>query len=477
MKKLTAAVLVFAFLFGFCPAVCAADTPGATYYIDAENGSNENTGTSESEPWQTLDRISANDGEIKPGDTILLKCGQTFTTPVGLPVSGEEGRPVTLSSYGEGEKPLICNSGEFAVLLFIHDKSHWDINNLRFSAPKGCGIFICADENADTSFISIHDCEFFDIILEELQEISPFNAAININSTYEGGRVHDIAIENITVHDCAYGVHSNGDDAEGYGVVQTPDKDYNYNIHIKNSRFENCQAAAVVFGACYMSTAENCFIKDCATNPNFACAPIWFRHCDSCVVDHCEVSGSTNKQDGMTVDFDGWTTNCTYQYVYSHDNNRFMKNCLYDRFTRNSGNTVRHCLSVNDNTSRSIANTPPFVPKNFFGLALVMNDFTFENNTLVNTSPVHFDMLRNMKVRNNIIIGQKLSKTLTFFTNLTSLLSTGVIENNIFYDYSVPLNAVNSTTNNPLLDGNYVSALSPELGALDGTNYVGCRLP
>ena len=178
----------------------------------------------------------------------------------------------------------------------------------------------------------------------------------------------------------------------------------------------------------------------------------------------------------MTVDFDGWTTNCTYQYLYSHDNNRFLKNCLYDRFTRNAGNSVKHCLSVNDNISRNLANTPLIVVKNFFGMALGMKDFTFENNTLVNIQPVHFDMLWNMNISNNIIIGKKETKWLTFFTNFTALMSFGKMENNCFYDYCAPFNAKNSVTQNPGLDENYVSAQYPSLGALDGTNYVGCRL-
>ena len=475
MKKIFAFLISVMIFVSCCPLVCAADSGGTIYYIDSENGNNDNSGLNENEAWQTLDRICKNDGEIKAGDTILLKCGQTFTTPVFLPASGEEGRYITLSSYGNGEKPLIYSEDTYAVLIFAINQNYWNISNLRFSAPNGCAVYLYSDGSADCSFIKIYDCEFFDIAPEELQETSPFNAAIGIGCYYGTEKVHDIDIKNIYVHDCAYGIHSNGVDDEGYGMVQDPEKDYNYNIHIRDSVFENCQAAGVIFGACYMSSAENCLIKDCATNPNFACAPIWFRHCDSCVVDHCEVSGSTNKQDGMTVDFDGWTTNCTYQYVYSHDNNRFMKNCLYDRFTRNRGNTVKYCLSVNDNTSRSLANTPLVVMKNLFGMSLFMSDFTFENNTLVNTSPVHFDLLTNARVCNNIIVGQKQTKWLTFFVNLTALLSTGEFRNNCFYDYFAPLNAGNSITDDPLLDDNYVSALSSGLGALDGNNYVGCR--
>lgn len=44
---------------------------GTTYYVDSKKGKDSNAGTSESEAFQTLDKV--NELDLNPGDTILLK--------------------------------------------------------------------------------------------------------------------------------------------------------------------------------------------------------------------------------------------------------------------------------------------------------------------------------------------------------------------------------------------------------------------
>ena len=180
----------------------------------------------------------------------------------------------------------------------------------------------------------------------------------------------------------------------------------------------------------------------------------------------------------MTIDFDGWTTYCTYEYIYSHDNNRFIKNCMYDRYTANRGNTVRYCLSVNDNNSRNILNTPLIATENILGMGLVMEDFTFCNNTIVNASPIQFDMLRNAIIMNNLVVGQSSKTWQTFFTGITAFTVTGEFENNCFFNYVNPATAKRSIKSDPELNEKYIpQGLPRDIGALDGSNYVGCRLP
>lgn len=466
-------ILIAALVFSLFEIASFADFEAQVYYIDSENGDDENDGKSEGTAWETLENLK--ELELNPGDSILLKSGGVYEGSIAPESGGTKDAHITVSSYGEGEKPLLKND-KYSILMPVINVSYLDISGLHFSAKDGCAIYILAD-GEDASFITISDCDFSDIHPEELKSTSTFHAAINISNTEDKGRVHDILIERINVENCAYGMHTSGNDPEIFGIYAVPETDYNYNITVKDSIFRNCQGGAVIIGCQYKSKVENCLIEDCATNKNFACAPIWFRHSDSCTVSHCEVSGSTNKQDGMTIDFDGWTTNCTYEYIYSHDNNRFIKNCLFDSHTHNSGNTVRYCLSVNDNNKRNLMNTPLVKFENILGTALRMKNFTFINNTLVNISPIHFDLLSNATIKNNIIVGQSNKKWQTVFTNLTSLLSTGDFDSNCFFNFSVPLNAGNSITSDPEFDENYVStALPSNMGALNGNNYVGCRL-
>ncbi len=100
-----AALPAVTLLGGVHDAVAAT---GTTYYI-AEDGDDKASGTSESAPWQSVNKVIAaiNAGQVVRGDTILFKCGQTFygqfTDLSGLQGEGR----ITFGAYGSGEKPRI----------------------------------------------------------------------------------------------------------------------------------------------------------------------------------------------------------------------------------------------------------------------------------------------------------------------------------------------------------------------------------
>ena len=82
------------------PSVYPLDRP--TYYVDSENGSDENDGKSPETAWRSLPRVDVAD--LNEGDVVLFKRGQKFRGSMRS-VSG-----VTYSAYGEGAKPeLLCS--------------------------------------------------------------------------------------------------------------------------------------------------------------------------------------------------------------------------------------------------------------------------------------------------------------------------------------------------------------------------------
>ena len=74
----------------------------ALYYISAA-GCDQNDGLTPETAWKTTDHANRT---IAGGDTVLLRCGETFYGNVTLPVGTAE-HPTVLSSYGEGTKPEI----------------------------------------------------------------------------------------------------------------------------------------------------------------------------------------------------------------------------------------------------------------------------------------------------------------------------------------------------------------------------------
>ena len=75
-------VKTFSFLTGFTllPINSSSHFPiisqawATTYYVDARNGNDSNTGTSELTPWKTIAKV--NPSRFYPGDQILFKRGE-----------------------------------------------------------------------------------------------------------------------------------------------------------------------------------------------------------------------------------------------------------------------------------------------------------------------------------------------------------------------------------------------------------------
>ncbi len=91
-----------------CVAVAAATVHGATYYVSSSAGDDSRTAQqaqSPSTPWASLDKVNAL--ELQPGDSVLLKTGDTFRGGLDVGSSGAQGDPIVYGSYGSLAKPVI----------------------------------------------------------------------------------------------------------------------------------------------------------------------------------------------------------------------------------------------------------------------------------------------------------------------------------------------------------------------------------
>ncbi|MBR4727583.1 MAG: hypothetical protein IK080_06800, partial [Clostridia bacterium] len=81
------------------------------------------------------------------------------------------------------------------------------------------------------------------------------------------------------------------------------------------------------------------------------------------------------------------------QYIYSHDNMRFVVNNA--KTSPQVGNTVRYCLSVNDNKGRNKLTSGPGE-----------SELKFYNNTIINSQRFDIDRLYDSYFVNNILVLQ-----------------------------------------------------------------------
>ena len=87
------------------------------WYVSSSTGSDSNPGTF-AQPWASLAKISSSFASINAGDSILLKCGDTFYGSIVVGKSGTSGNPIVISSYSTGARPII--TGEQVVGGWTH---------------------------------------------------------------------------------------------------------------------------------------------------------------------------------------------------------------------------------------------------------------------------------------------------------------------------------------------------------------------
>ncbi len=71
------------------------------YYVDATGGSDAAAGTSPGTAWQTIAKVNSFGNSFIDGDSLLLKCGETFTGGIVFT------RSVRMAYYSTGAKPII----------------------------------------------------------------------------------------------------------------------------------------------------------------------------------------------------------------------------------------------------------------------------------------------------------------------------------------------------------------------------------
>lgn len=91
------------------------------YFVDAEGGHDEQSGTSETLAWQTLARV--NSAQFKPGDRVRFKCGQIWRGSLKVH-PGAKDAPITYTSF-----PGLGKSGEVKPKIIgsvdLTDPARW----------------------------------------------------------------------------------------------------------------------------------------------------------------------------------------------------------------------------------------------------------------------------------------------------------------------------------------------------------------
>jgi Concanavalin A-like lectin/glucanases superfamily len=128
-------------------SVPLSGTGTRTYYVSncGTVGSDSNNGTSPSTPWLTIAKV--NSSTFNPGDTIEFHDGCTWREELNLPSSGTATYPITVSTYGLGNPPIISGS---QVITSWTDEAQSSIN---FTSDHSLQAYWSMDQMSGSSFL------------------------------------------------------------------------------------------------------------------------------------------------------------------------------------------------------------------------------------------------------------------------------------------------------------------------------------
>ncbi len=317
-----------------------------TYYVDGSGGNDANSGLSISSAWKSLDKV--NGTTFRPGDKLLFRAGTAYSGQLRPQGSGSPTQPIMVDMFGHGDKPLIAAEGKFHEALLLKNQEYWEIGNLQFT-------------NTGPSR-------------------EPFRYGVRVMS-WDYGTVHHILLKNLFVHD-VNGSLVKKDRGEGHGIVwenggdkvksrfdglliencrlQRTDRNGicgfaaypkterwfpSLNVVVRKNLLEDIGGDAIKVWGCDGALVEHNIVPGARRRCDDYAAGIWPWSSDNTLIQFNEVSGLKGMKDGEAFDSDGFCTNTTFQYNYSHDNDGgFMLICG----SGSVGTVVRYNISQND---------------------------------------------------------------------------------------------------------------------------------
>ena len=466
LLSIMTAVLIVMYAFISIKLPIAAEEvkyDGDVYYVDSINGNDNNSGLSQDKAFMSVEKV--NSLSLKPGDAVLFKKGCIWTDTILNPKgSGNAQHPITISSYGQGDKPIIKSMydddtdilPEVDAAVLLKNASYVTIDGLKvINGTPGTGtqygIRLLLNGNYVSSGVKIVNNTIQGSNLKNWSTMSKsgLNGITAASDSYNGF-IDGLLIENNEIYNCkANGITVNGSysgcDSEGK-VNSKAAK----GVVVRNNFLNNIGADGILVNNCNEPLVEYNTCSKAHSYASGAHVAIWPFATYKAVLQYNEAYNTQTANDGQGFDCDYQCYYTTFQYNYSHDNQGgFMLICTEPtdwngNAAYNVGSVVRYNISQND-----LHYT--------FSLVGAIDDTKIYNNTLYTSW------------------NQAGNSTNTFFTfskgsskyNGRKYADNTLIANNIFYVESCERFSLSDTTNtvfkNNLVYGRY-SYNAPKTG-------------
>ncbi|BBH22406.1 hypothetical protein Back11_37510 [Paenibacillus baekrokdamisoli] len=422
-----------------------------TYYVSSSMGDDANDGLSEAAPWKTLNKV--NEASFQAGDNILLRSGDIWNEPLILKGSGSEALPITIASYGSGNKPIITwNAPTGGAVVTGHNLSNWVIKGL---AVKIIGSSTLSWSNITAGIQIFYDnSTLYKNLLIDGNDVYSTNFNSNTNgimiSAFVPGTdnkeaASNITISNNTVHDVGwYAITTTGWDTAKNEELRS--QILYGNVKVSGNHVYSMASQGIVVQNAHNSVIERNGVHDGGLGTDtWGPGGLWFIASRDSVIKFNEVynmKDASSGYDGSGINVDWNCDNIIVQYNYSHGNKGNGITTMSNYGTKILNNKVQGNQALQANGRGQIA------LGNFTGrpdLSTGLHDVEVANNTIivdldhtvaVNTALNPYGTWTGNSIHdNNIIIKEGLSSTGVFSIDRDT--SVDIIDhNNVFSELS-----------------------------------------
>ena len=357
MKKLSVILAVFL-------AAATLSAQDKTYFVSAQ-GNDSADGLSVATAWKSIEKV--NSVTFQPGDRILFRKGDTFYGQIAVKGSGKEGRPITMSSYGEGSgRPVInLGSAEGAGIL-MENVSHWEVYGMEVVSYEPYkigigrqGIVVRVSDGGSFDHFVIKDNYVHDIwgqLGGNGLYVNYSSSAILVHTARQAsGRAITGPNEPTVIND----VLIEGNRIERVDKCGIVCRGARNNVVVRGNYMDNIGGDGIFVNGPYRGLIEyNEIHRSCmrAGFPDLPGDDGWWPHVAACWIQNTEetimqfnevydTARNLYNGDGFAYDFDFNCKRCICQYNYSKNNHGLML-LMYNIFE----NVTRYNISENDHT-------------------------------------------------------------------------------------------------------------------------------
>ena len=344
-----------------------------TFYIDSVGGNDENTGTSVTAPWKTIQKL--NESQFGPGDRILLKAASEWQGQLAPKSSGTEGSPIVIDRYSEGAMPRIDGAGTVEDAVRLYNVEQIEIHNLEITnhgdqPAVRRGVHVILDNFGTGKHIVVADLYIHDVNGINKGRWDNGGIIYRCNGDKKPTRFDGLTIERNII----WKVDRSGLFGVSYHTERTrwfP----SLHVVIRDNYVDDTGGDSMVPRGTDGALIEHNIATQCHMRATFYSAGIWPQDADNTLLTLNESSSCQGMRDSEGFDSDYNSNNSTFRYNYSHDNGGgFMLVCTPGELTHkknvgNAGTVVQYNISRGDH-------------RRLFNLDGGIQRTTIENNAL-----------------------------------------------------------------------------------------------